>query len=521
MSLWLVSEEAQQLAPLFADLPRTAVMPPAAAAAALAAGPPPALLVNWSRHPLGDQPNSLPRRGQPTGRLLNRPAGLAVLADGAQVERRLQLNGLPPGGQQQFSVGILDLQVYGVQRLGPAGQAGSSRSAGPPGPVGRQGRGTLGWRRWERVTGAALRALACLGLDSGVVNVALVETGGPPSAAVGGIRLGPLLDRGALARLKKLLLGYLRPPGGAPAAKVQPRLGADPEFMLRHRRSRAMLAASRFFHRRGTVGCDTQSGPQPGEYPVGEIRPRPTTNPDLLLLEMRRCLQLAYSRTPGADMDWLAGGRPFPRYPIGGHIHFSGWPLSGQLLRALDTYLAVPVFLIERPALAAARRRRYGFLSDVRLKGHGGYEYRTLPSWLVDPALARAVLHLAWLIVRWPHLLPRALFDDFNLQQAFYYGEQGPLRRHVAQLWADVSRLPGYRQSSKALAPLQQLVQRGRCWPEGGDFSRRWRLTAGAHRSSSRRAASKRAAGGRTPTPPPSARHPAGAAEPQPALASG
>jgi len=462
LALWLVTDWVRQLAPLFSDVQGVQVLAPQEAAAAAADHDPPRWVVHWSRRVPGPLP------GQP----LNSPAGVALLGDSRRVKERLALNGLAvfsPGesrGREEgaviYRVGVFDLQVYGVQRAGPR----SSRV--------RDGR-PLAWRRWERITGTALRALHCLGLDSAVVSLA-VDGEAARDPAVAGIRLGPMLGRQGAAKLKELLAQ--RVSGQDRAGSI--RLGADPEFMLRHRDSGRMVAASHFFSRYGAVGCDTQSGAGPGEYPVGELRPNARSHPDGLLREIRRCLALAARQGAAGDLEWLAGAQPFNGYPTGGHIHFSGVALSGSLLRALDTYLAVPVFMLEPQEAAAARRRRHGFLGDVRLKRHGGFEYRTLPSWLVDPALTRGVLHLAWLVARGHRRLSLHLFQDPALQAAFYRGDQAPFRDRLGVIWDDLARLPDFQSSRRALAPLQAMTAAGLPWDDGRDFRARWRLPGAA-----------------------------------------
>jgi hypothetical protein len=51
--------------------------------------------------------------------------------------------------------------------------------------------------------------------------------------------------------------------------------------------------------------------------------------------------------------------------------------------------------MIENPRSASLRRKRYGNLADFRIKKYGGFEYRTLGSWLVSPEITRGVLCLA------------------------------------------------------------------------------------------------------------------------------
>lgn len=100
---------------------------------------------------------------------------------------------------------------------------------------------------------------------------------------------------------------------------------------------------------------------------------------------------------------------PQPGFPLGGHLHFSGVSLNGALLRALDNYLALPLALLEDKR-ATRRRPHYGNLGDFRRQSYGGFEYRTLPSFLISPQLAKGVIGMAFLIAsQYPRLQRRPL----------------------------------------------------------------------------------------------------------------
>lgn len=453
VALWLVTDWVPQLAPLFSDVTGVRVLAPEAVTAAVAAHGPPRWVVHWSRR----VPQAI------SGSPLNSPAGVALLGDSLRVKECLALNGLTvfsPGGLRDdgtviYRVGIFDLQVYGVQRAGP-------RSAR------WRGRRPLLWRQWERITGTALRALHSLGLDSAVVSLA-VGSGAVRDPAVAGIRLGPLLGGQAAVKLKQLLVQRVAGAGEGGAI----RLGADPEFMLRHRSTGHMVAASHFFSRYGAVGCDTQSGTTPGEYPVAELRPAARTHPERLLAEIRRCLALAARQGAARELEWLAGAHPFARFPTGGHIHFSGLPLSAGLVRALDAYLALPLLMVEDPRRARRRRRRYGFLSEVREKSWG-FEYRTPPSWLVSPGYARAVLALTQLVARHWRRLQRDPFLDPRAVRAFKICDKAALRPHFEAVWADLSALPEYARYASDLDALAAVARSGGSWNEQRDFRLAW-----------------------------------------------
>ncbi|MEX2355649.1 MAG: hypothetical protein WD535_01315 [Thermaerobacterales bacterium] len=478
MSVWMVTDRPHGLQKLAGGLSGSRVIAPSKVDAALDAGGTPYLIINWAGLDGNDPPV----------RTLNRRRALALLQNPDVVRERLQLGGfrsLPRaqglrshGGVGAFRVGVLDMEVYAVRRL--IYSRGALHSTA---------RLLVGRRIWERVTGAALRALHVIGLDAAVVDVLVPMVREHVRPAILGIRLTPVLAGTACERLQALirqrLTGPVRAESGASGVDLAGlTLGADPELMLRHRSGGHLIPASSLFSRRGRVGCDTQSGNRSGEFPIAEVRPGPRRHPDRLVREIRRCLMRAVSQAPYKDIEWLAGARPFPGYGTGGHIHFKGADLSGRLVRALDNYLAVPVFMVEPPEQAAARRLGHGFLGDIRLKKHGGFEYRTLPSWLVAPAVARAVLHLAWLIAGTvtagaASLLDRDLFQDGEWVRAFYAGQKEPFYTVFDELWSDLTRLPGFAASAEALAPLRQMITERVSWPDARDIRLAWLLPAG------------------------------------------
>jgi len=254
-------------------------------------------------------------------------------------------------------------------------------------------------------------------------------------------------------------------------------VGADPEFMLRDCRTRRLVMASRFFPREGAVGCDARfvRGSVSG-YPLAEIRPAPSYSPlqvvDNIRMVMRKALRLA----PYANVEWRAGSMPFDQFPVGGHIHFKGVLLSGQLLRALDNYLAVPLLLIEEPTSARRRREKYGYLGDFRLKPHGGFEYRTPASWLVSPEVTRAALCLAKVIASEYHVLTRDVFLRPDAQHAFVNANREYFIPHFAALWSDLAATPTFGLYEHGMKVLEEMILNHQTWVEKIDIRKTWGL---------------------------------------------
>lgn len=252
------------------------------------------------------------------------------------------------------------------------------------------------------------------------------------------------------------------------------RMGADPEFALR-KPDGGMALASDFLKVNGTVGCDTTRYREElamHQHPVAELRPAPSEDPDDLFFHVLEALQLAAKKISNAKLEWLAGGMPFAGYPIGGHIHFGGLTPTFSVRRKLDAYLALPLILIEDDG-CRLRRKRYGFLGDVREKVYG-FEYRTLPSWLVHPEIARGLLHLARLVVTSLHQLKATPHLHLPYIKAYYRGEKEILRPYVRQIWEELSELPGYMLSRIHLDRYFAHLLSEEPWPADEDLRKNW-----------------------------------------------
>ncbi len=262
----------------------------------------------------------------------------------------------------------------------------------------------------KRITTAARIAVQALGLDFAMAYVALSK---PRKPVIKRVDPSPELP----TRTLKSLIEFLVESPYIPQKK-EVTLGADPEFILINSDTGKMIPASQFLPRFGTVGCDSVRIPNRQQRPIGELRPEPSPSPLVLADNIRKTLLQAVKLLPYNNIKWIAGSQP-SNYPIGGHIHFSNIQVSSKLLRALDNYLAIPVFLMEDTKNATMRRTKYGLLSDYRIKEYG-FEYRTTSSWLVTPEISRGVLCLAKLIASNYTELSNNCFIRTEIQNAFY-----------------------------------------------------------------------------------------------------
>lgn len=404
-------------------------------------------------------------------RVVNRKAALELAYNSQVAAYRLRLNGLEPmtrrstigrPGTRVYRVEIFDMEPLAIRRL--VYEQGYWRLRTPP---------RAATRDRQRAVSAAIRAIHALGLDTGRADVVLL----PASGGIlreGVCSVNPAPDwSGPMARLMAGAVERLRTFN--PRAEHDYLLGTDPELVFIQQRTQRLVPASEYLSLRGPVGCDSQTIPGNEKVrPLAELRPKPHADPALLVQEIRRCMEIMAAKVDDPGLAWRAGSCPVPGYGTGGHIHFSGKRLTGPLLRALDNYLAIPVMLLEPSSEAAARRRRHGYLGDVRFKDHGGFEYRTLPSWLVSPAISRAILALAaWIANDYPEL-SRDLFLDTELATAFYRADKEPFYETIDLLLADLFKTPSASRFAPLVEPLLEMVYRRQTWNSRRDIKRTW-----------------------------------------------
>ncbi|OEG00179.1 hypothetical protein BHF71_06135 [Vulcanibacillus modesticaldus] len=252
-------------------------------------------------------------------------------------------------------------------------------------------------------------------------------------------------------------------------------LGADPEFVLQDKNGNLILAST-YLPKRGMVGCDyIWTNRDRTQLPLAELRPAPANDVRKLVINLYKSMLLGTKKISNRELKWLAGAMPIKGYPLGGHIHFSNLWLNSFLLRALDNYLTLTITLLEDKN-GIARRPKYGFLGDYRLKSHNGFEYRTLPSWLVSPTITKGVLALAKLIAENYFYLYQNPLKDVNIQIAYYTGNKEVLRPIVKELWQELKQLKDFSLYEKYLIPLENLIEKGFTWDETKDIRRLWLL---------------------------------------------
>ncbi|MBO2943063.1 hypothetical protein JJQ72_03590 [Paenibacillus sp. F411] len=313
-----------------------------------------------------------------------------------------------------------------------------------------------------RLCRAAIRTLYVLGLERGEVTISLL----PGRRYV----VEHIARRSHSGDGKPRQDSSLKPQGpGAPVL-----LGMDPEFILVDREGR-VADASQFLDRYGRAGCDAVRIGETVTYPLAELRPEPKAEPESLLLEMRRVFRDAWSLITDRTLEWRAGAMPADGYPLGGHLHFSGIPLSLEVLQCLDNYLSLPLAALEDPR-GRSRRPRYGSLGDFRHQSHGGFEYRTPPSFLVSPLITRGVLHMAYLIAHHYSELNLRPLSYNEVHRAYYEGDRSVLSAWAVRLHQDYGKLKAYEAHRQCIDRLFKQIYSGKTWNESRDIRRLWNL---------------------------------------------
>ncbi|REE57377.1 phiEco32-like amidoligase-type 2 protein [Paenibacillus taihuensis] len=394
-----------------------------------------------------------------------RRAGVAVIAEDKQQAAVMR----------RFRVSLYQLLPIAVEKLSLRGKGVvPSSSSGYGSSSGGGDLLTEADSRYKALTRLAVRALYACGLDSGVIELRADESGRcavasvnlPPNSTAGGIW-------GEAERLHEERLEAAKH-GGA-----QLLLGADPEFLLLSENGK-VVSAARYLEGGHGAGCDSVVIGGQIQYPVAELRPAPSDSPAVLARNIQKLLQQAAQRIPDQPpLRWAAGGMPAAGFALGGHLHLSGVPLSGQLLRQLDSYIAFPLAMIESPA-EQARRPRYGSLGDFRLQPHGGFEYRTLPSWLVSPLAAKAAFALALLCARESGTLAYCPAAEERYIEAYYAGDRPALRSCLEGVAAAMVQTESYRELGVWIEPLLRAIRAGKSWDTGTDIRVKWGMRDGS-----------------------------------------
>lgn len=404
---------------------------------------------------------------------LNDPKSVQRIQDPTVRNQLLQLHGVPITMNskllKEYVVCVFQTRVLLVYRS--AEQTTWTPSANKIGPYQRVPVADRS-KETKKVHTLAVRALYALGLDYGVVKCGVAAG---RKIMVTQVYPSPRCNRDMERVFIQAIIHYVKQLREPKVPLEQITLGADPEFVMQSPKG-YLLIASNYFPVHGKIGCDAiWLGQNHADKPLVEIRPDPTPDPLTLIARIYQSLLQATRKMGNVEAKWLAGAMPYKGFPLGGHVHFSGIQPNFKMLRALDNYLALPLVLAEDER-GKGRRPKYGFLGDFRYQEHGGFEYRTPPSWLVSPTLTKGVLAAAKVIVANYRQLSASPLTDLALQRAYYTGDKSVIRPSFQMLWEELKMCEDYTTYQAYLDGLYQYVSSGVMWNEAKDFREVWRL---------------------------------------------
>ena len=403
----------------------------------------------------------------------NRPESLLLAQSRGALLRALQSAGVRAGNRPQltrhYQVPVFNLRALGCFRTESKNVWLNKRLnevvdsfAEIAGDLDEQSR---------RVCLMAVRAVHALGLEFGLATLGVNAYG---RIFVLDVAPTPVLRGRLLELFAAGLAEFMDAMDAGRAGRGEVLLGTDLEFMMKGRRGQ-MVLASRYFPAKGRVGCDdrTFAGDR-SKRPLAEIRPEPAPTPEELLDHIAAALNEAVRMNSAPYPEWVAGSAPFERFPIGGHVHFSGVPHTARMVSLLDVYVGLPLMLIEDPVSTLRRRPKYGFLGDVRHKPYGGFEYRTPASFLVDPDIALGALALAYTVALHQAQLAYLPLHGGDNTAAFYSSDRVHLLPLVMRAHEQIRRTSTYLRYQEPIDLIFSMIRNDEVWDESVDVRKSW-----------------------------------------------
>jgi hypothetical protein len=405
--------------------------------------------------------------------ILNDVRQVMCLQDPHFIKKHLQMHGLSYAPQsptlREYKVFVFQTEVLITYVARKGSQQNTEQKRNHPAPFLRLS-AQSNTKEIKKIRELAIRTVYALGLDYALVWCAI---GPGRRQIVKRVIVDPRCSTTLEKKICQALLQYSSDLSEPRRRQIV--LGADPEFVIRSKQGRLLLA-SQFFSMKGKVGCDAiWIGENRQDKPLFELRPEPSSNPKVLAARIYEGLLIVAKKVNHLSDKWLAGNMPIKGFPIGGHIHFSGIKPNFKLLRALDNYLTLPLMMAE-DSRGVKRRPKYGYLGDYRMQPYGGFEYRTPPSWLVSPTLTKGVFALAKCIANNYQRLKYDPFRDPDLQEAYYQGDKDRIAPWIDLLWSELYSFADYQTYERELSSFFSYIRQGRRWNEYADFRKAWKI---------------------------------------------
>lgn len=329
----------------------------------------------------------------------------------------------------------------------------------------------------QDIINLAKSALFCLGLDFGMVNIGITQEGKCYVLDVDATctNMSDSCLKAYMFQFVKLLQKY----DDLIINKQDITIGADPECLLKDKDTNNLVFASDFFSKEGSLGLDARSIEAGRQYfPIVEVRPKYSTNPVNVADSIKSILTYAGKYINYKNIGLYSGSMPLYDYWLGGHIHFGIKP-NRKFIAALDNYLSLPVMMILKPASARQRNSRYGRLGNYRLKSHGGFEYCTLSSWLIDPKLAASILCLSKVIAQEYLNLREEFLCTYSDIRAYYLVNKLYFKDKIPKIIYSISKTDTFKEYAEYIKPLFKDVLECNEWNEDDDIKKQWSLPSG------------------------------------------
>lgn len=333
----------------------------------------------------------------------------------------------------------------------------------------------LSKRTLQKLENIASRALYALQLDAGAVLVAVSGIG---DIAVRNV--WTLFDLPVSFTDLHIEEGFEQYEKSIKKQSAQPTIliGADPEFILTNGANKIVSAANYFDgYLQEQIGADAIRYKGKVIYPLVEIRPKPQPHPKLLLRQIKNLLLDATLYIHDHDLKWLAGAMPYQGIALGGHIHFSGVVVTPRLLHLLDHCVAIVIACLEDPK-GRGRYRFYGALGDYRRQPYGGFEYRTLPSWLISPALTKFALTLAYACVAGYNDLASIVVYHGEWMDAYIEHDEEIMRMACHEIFSWLSRIEVEGICKEEFNVIFEAITSHKRWREEVDIRTRWGIVS-------------------------------------------
>jgi hypothetical protein len=242
-------------------------------------------------------------------------------------------------------------------------------------------------------------------------------------------------------------------------------IGSDPEFSVfvegKYRDASSIFTCSTNSPI-GTDGCSS----------TGELRPKAKTDPLSHANEIVKLIRTI-------DSDYICGkditihaGSYHGSHPIGGHIHY-GFKPNDYMIGCLDTYVGVPLMLLEDGLASKFRRRNYGELGNYRDQPHG-FEYRTPASWITDCGMISSSLCLAYVVGDFMRRNKTSKKNDLinvihGLSDEFKKGDKKVFYDIMPQLFSDIRCMPMYKMYPLQINYLYHMITNRLTWRQERD----------------------------------------------------